>query len=41
MNPKDMRDERIVIETLPPFLMDAEGASVTYTFLEKDGNNER
>ncbi|MBN1148747.1 MAG: DsrE family protein [Anaerolineales bacterium] len=32
IDPKDMRDERIVIEKLPPFLMDAEGASMTYTF---------
>jgi predicted peroxiredoxin len=29
---KDMRDARIVIEKLPPFLMDAEGATQTYVF---------
>jgi len=32
IDPKDMRDERIVIEKLPPFLMDAEGATMTFTF---------
>lgn len=32
IDPKDVRDERIVIEKLPPFLMDAEGAAMTYTF---------
>jgi predicted peroxiredoxin len=28
----DLRDERIVVEKLPPFLMDAEGACQTYVF---------
>lgn len=32
IHPEDMRDPRIVIEKLPPFLMDAEGATMTYTF---------
>ena len=32
IDPKDVRDERIVIEKLPPFLMDAEGATMTFTF---------
>jgi predicted peroxiredoxin len=32
IDPKDMRDERIVIEKLPPFLMDVEGAGMTFTF---------
>jgi predicted peroxiredoxin len=32
IDPKDVRDGRIVIEKLPPFLMDAEGACMTYTF---------
>ncbi len=32
IHPEDMRDPRIVIEKLPPFLMDAEGASMTFTF---------
>ena len=32
INPKDVRDESIVIEKLPPFLMDAEGATMTYVF---------
>jgi predicted peroxiredoxin len=32
IDPKDARDERIVIEKLPPFLMDAEGATQTYVF---------
>ena len=32
IDPKDVRDERIVIEKLPPFLMDAEGATMTYVF---------
>ncbi len=29
---KDVRDERIVIEKLPPFLMDVAGAGMTFTF---------
>lgn len=32
IDPKDVRDPRIVIEKLPPFLMDAEGATQTYVF---------
>lgn len=32
IDPKDRRDERIVVEKLPPFLMDAEGATMTYVF---------
>ncbi len=32
IDPKDVRDERIVIQPLPPFLMDAEGAAQTYVF---------
>jgi predicted peroxiredoxin len=32
IDPKDVRDERVVIEKLPPFLMDADGAAMTYTF---------
>lgn len=32
INPKDVRDERIVIEKVPPFLMDADGAKMTYSF---------
>ena len=32
IDPKDVRDEHIIIEKLPPFLMDAEGATMTYVF---------
>jgi predicted peroxiredoxin len=32
IDPKDLRDSRIVIEKLPPFLMDVEGAGMTFTF---------
>ena len=32
IDPKAVRDESIVIEKLPPFLMDAEGATMTYVF---------
>lgn len=32
IHPEDMRDPRIVIEKLPPFLMDAEGTAMTFTF---------
>ena len=32
IDPKDTRDERIIVEKLPPFLMDAEGATSTYVF---------
>ena len=32
IDPKDCRDDRIVVEGLPPFLMDADGATMTFTF---------
>ena len=32
IDPRDVRDERIVIEKVPPFLMDSEGAKMTFTF---------
>jgi hypothetical protein len=32
IDPNDRRDERIVVQPLPPFLMDVEGASQTYVF---------
>jgi predicted peroxiredoxin len=32
INPQDLRDERVKIQKAPPFLMDAEGAGMTYTF---------
>jgi len=32
IDPRDARDERIVIEKVPPFLMDADGAKMTYSF---------
>ena len=32
IDPKDLRDDRISIEKVPPFLMDAEGAVQTYVF---------
>ena len=32
IDPKDVRDERITVEQLPPFLMDADGATMTFTF---------
>lgn len=32
IDPEDLRDSRIVIEKLPPFLMDIEGATQTYVF---------
>jgi predicted peroxiredoxin len=32
IDPKDLRDERIVIKNAPSFLMDAEGANITLTF---------
>lgn len=32
IDPKNVRDERIVIEKVPPFLMDADGAKMTYSF---------
>jgi predicted peroxiredoxin len=32
IDPKDVRDPRILIEKAPPFLMAAEGAGMTYVF---------
>ena len=32
IKPEDLRDDRITIKNAPSFLMDAEGASQTYTF---------
>ena len=32
IEPKDLRDDRILIQKAPPFLMDAEGAQMTYVF---------
>jgi predicted peroxiredoxin len=32
IDPADLRDERIIIEKAPPFLMDAAGATMTFTF---------
>jgi predicted peroxiredoxin len=32
IDPKDLRDPRILIEKAPPFLMAAEGAGMTYVF---------
>ncbi len=32
IDPKDVRDERIVVEKLPPFLLGADGATMTFTF---------
>jgi predicted peroxiredoxin len=32
IDPKDLRDERILIKKAPPFLMDVEGAAQTYVF---------
>ncbi len=32
IDPKDLRDERIVVEKVPPFLMDAQGAGMTFVF---------
>jgi predicted peroxiredoxin len=32
IDPKDLRDDRILIKKAPPFLMDAEGAQMTYVF---------
>ncbi len=32
IDPQDLRDTRVVIEKLPPFLMDADGATMTYVF---------
>ena len=32
IDPKDLRDERILIQKAPPFLMDVEGAGMTFTF---------
>ena len=32
IDPKTLRDERIVVEKVPPFLMGAEGAGMTFVF---------
>jgi predicted peroxiredoxin len=32
IDPKDLRDPRIVVQKVPPFLMDAEGARMTFVF---------
>jgi predicted peroxiredoxin len=32
ISPKDLRDSRIVVEKVPPFLMAAEGAQMTFVF---------
>jgi predicted peroxiredoxin len=32
IDPKDLRDSRIVIEKVPPFLMAAQGAGMTFVF---------
>ena len=32
IDPKDLRDPRIAVQKVPPFLMDAEGAKMTFTF---------
>jgi predicted peroxiredoxin len=32
VSPEDLRDSRIIIEKAPPFLMAAEGATMTYSF---------
>ncbi len=32
ISPGDLRDGRIVIQKVPPFLMDAEGATMSYVF---------
>jgi predicted peroxiredoxin len=32
IDPADLRDERILIKKAPPFLMDVEGAGLTFTF---------
>jgi predicted peroxiredoxin len=32
VDPNDLRDSRIIIEKAPPFLMAAEGATMTFTF---------
>jgi predicted peroxiredoxin len=32
INPKDLRDSRIAIEKVPPFLMGAQGAGMTFVF---------
>ena len=32
IDPADLRDERILIEKAPPFLMDAAGATMTFSF---------
>ena len=32
IDPENRRDERIIVQPLPPFLMDVEGATQTYVF---------
>lgn len=32
IDPADLRDKRILIEKAPPFLMEADGATMTFTF---------
>jgi len=32
IDPADLRDDRIIIQKAPPFLMDIEGAGLTFTF---------
>ena len=32
IDPNDLRDTRIVVQKVPPFLMDAEGARMTFVF---------
>jgi len=32
IDPADRRDERIKVQSVPPFLMDTEGAKMTFTF---------
>jgi len=32
IKPEDLRDKRIVIEKVPPFLMGASGAGMTFVF---------
>ena len=32
IDPKDLRDERILIKKAPPYLMDIEGTQMTFTF---------
>jgi len=32
IDPKDLRDERIVVTQAPPFLMDIDEATITFSF---------